>query len=416
MNPLVRHVKEELGSPADILLADMAIRVQLPATDYGKAEARYHVINDWLDRDESVLKGLVNLLYAQGSMAIGATIASRLRTDEYDIDVVAELELALDARPQVVLDLLYAAIRGDRGSRYYDMAERRTRCVTIHYADGMHLDLTPVVLAPQYRPKTSMIFHHKPEDPNEPEYRRWANPWGFAEWFKGQTPPDQVFAKAFAERAGQWERAMLLEKADAVPVPAQQPAHEKSKAVIVLQLLKRWRNVRYDKRKERRPPSVMMSKLVADAANGTETLSEELLVQAHHMHTVISAAHKGGRKVRVENPMCTPDLLTDRWPASLDDQAMFLRDLEDLIVKVTRLRGDCGLDEMRTIMIDLFGENPTADVFKSFNESLGRRVVLGQSASQPGSGRLLGLASPAVVSNPSGPQTRPHTFFGSRRE
>jgi hypothetical protein len=416
-NHLFRQTNKELGSPADILLADVAIRVQLSRTDHGKAQTRYKIINEWLDREGSLLRGLVNLLYAQGSMAIGATIASKLRTDEFDIDIVAELALRIDTQPQVVLDLLYASVRGEPGSRYYEVTERRTRCVTIHYADGMHIDLTPVVLAPTYLPRTSVIFHHKPEDQSEPEYRRWANPWGFAEWFKEQTPPDQAFAKAFAERAGQWERAMLLEKADAEPVPAQQAAHEKSKAVIVLQLLKRWRNVRYDKRKGmRRPPSVMMAKLIADSANGTQTLSEELLVQAHHMHQVIGAAHKTGQKVRVENPRCKPDVLTDRWPSNLDEQALFLHDLEDLIIKVSRLRDNCGLDEMRAIMIDLFGESPTGDVFKSFNENLGRRVVLGQSGSQPGTGRLVGLASPAVASTPRAPLTRPHTFFGSHRE
>ena len=417
MNQLVNPIREVLGAPVDILLADVAIRIQLSRTDHNKAETRYKVINEWLDREGSLLRGLVNLLYAQGSMAIGATIASKLRTDEFDIDIVAELALRIDAQPQVVLDLLYTSIRGEPGSRYYGMTERRTRCVTIHYADGMHIDLTPVVLAPEYLPKTSVIFHHKPDDPSEPEYRRWANPWGFAEWFKRRTPPDQVFSKAFAERAGHWERAALLEKAAAVPVPAQQGAHEKSTAVVVLQLLKRWRNVRHDKRKGvRRPPSVMMAKLIADAANGTQTLSEELLVHAHHIYQVISAAHGVGQKVRVENPTCSPDMLTDRWPTSLDDQALFLRDLEDLILKVSRLRGDCGLDEMRAIMADLFGENATGDVFKSFNEALGRRVVLGQSASQAGSGGLFGLATPALGSAPRAPQTRPHTFFGSRRE
>lgn len=420
MSQILNVKNEALGSAADVLLADVAIRIQLSETDHGKAERRYQTINEWLDRDGSLLQGLVTLLYPQGSMAVGATIASKLRTDEFDIDIVAELALALDTKPQVALDMLYDCIRGDRGSRYFDMAERRTRCVTVHYADNMHLDVTPAVLAPEYRPKTSIIFHHKPEDSGELERRLWANPWGFAQWFKQQTPPDQVFAKAFAMRAGEWER-MLLEKADAEPVPTQQEPHEKSKAVIVLQLLKRWRNVRYDKRNGvRRPPSVMMAKLVADAANRTQTLCEELLVQARHLRQVIGEAHRITQKVYVENPMCKPDVFTDRWPESLDEQAVFLRDLDDLVTKVARLHGDCDLAEMQSIMANLFGENPTGEVFKSFNERLGRSIALGQSAHRPGSGRLDLLksgvvSSPAVLSSRA-QATRPHTFYGSQRE
>ena len=213
-----------------------------------------------------------------------------------------------------------------------------------------------------------------------------------------------------------WDRALVLEKAAAEPVPAQQGAERKSKAVIVLQLLKRWRNVRYDGRTgKRRPPSVMMAKLVADNPNRAQTLSGELLAQALHLREVIMAAHQARRKVYVENPVCKPDVLTDRWPSSLDEQGLFLRDLEELIVELERLCGDCGLEKMQAIMQELFGENPTGEVFKSFNERLGRRIATGQSASVPGRGRIaagsLGLASPSPAR-----ATRPHTFYGSRRE
>jgi hypothetical protein len=112
--------------PLDALLADVAIRVQLSATAHGTVEARYQTISEYLDRDGSPLRGLVNLLYPQGSMAIDATIASRLRTDEFDIDIIVELALALGVSPQVALDLLYRSIRGEPGSRYYNMTERRT--------------------------------------------------------------------------------------------------------------------------------------------------------------------------------------------------------------------------------------------------------------------------------------------------
>ena len=156
--------------PLDALLADVAIRIQLSATDHGKAQSRNRVINDHLEREGSLLRGHVNLLYPQGSMAIGATIASRLRTDEFDIDAMAELAIPATTSPQVALDLLFHSVRGERGSRYYDMVERRTRCVTIHYADGMHIDVTPSVLRFGEAARTSVLFHHKPEDLHERTY------------------------------------------------------------------------------------------------------------------------------------------------------------------------------------------------------------------------------------------------------
>lgn len=414
MNQILRSLEASgFMDPLDALLADIAIRVQLSATDYGKAESRYQTISAYLDRDGSPLRGLVDLLYPQGSMAIDATIASRLRADEFDIDIMVELALGLGVSPQVVLDLLYRAMRGEPGSRYYSMVERRTRCVTVHYADDMHLDLTPAVLDPSRPAKTSVIFHHRPGDPNEPTYRRHANPWGFAEWFREHTPFDQAFARAFSRRASLVEGRMALGKAESVPVRPQKDAHEKSKAVIVLQLLKRWRNVQYDSRKgHRRPPSIMMAKLIADAANGTETLSQELLVQAGYLHRVIGDAHARRAKVHVTNPRCGEDVFTDRWPASHQEQEIFLRDLDRLLPKLAELPHS-EPEEMRATLSELFGETPTGAVFENYYRELGQSIVAGRSSHLTGTGRVFasGAVAPAVtISTPR------HTFYGRSRE
>ena len=129
MNP--RTIPPQLTEPTDILLADVAIRVQLGKTHYQMTVERYQKINKLIERDGSPLKDLVELFYPQGSMAIGATIASRLRTDEFDIDVVAQLDLPDYVLPHEPLDMLFEAIRGEPGSRYYKKTKRRTRCVTV---------------------------------------------------------------------------------------------------------------------------------------------------------------------------------------------------------------------------------------------------------------------------------------------
>ena len=148
MNQLVRP--SEAGSfaePIDALLADVAIRVQLSATMHGKAESRYRTISDYLDRDGSVLQGLINLLYPQGSMAIDATfVIACAPTSSTSTSSPSSNARHRMYRRKLALDLLYRSIRGEPGSRYYNMTKRRTRCVTVNYAEHMHLDLTPGVL------------------------------------------------------------------------------------------------------------------------------------------------------------------------------------------------------------------------------------------------------------------------------
>ena len=413
-----RPLRPPLSEPVDVLLADVAIRIQLSRTDYRKAEQRYETLGNWIDRRGSPLEGGVQLVYPQGSMAIGAATASRLTTDEHDVDFIAQLGLALGTPPQTVLNLLFEAIRGEPGSLYYDMAERRNRCVTVHYADKMHADVTPMIRLPGRPERESHLFHSKPEAPAEPDRTLVANPFGFVEWFKAVTPVDHEFAEVFAKRAGEYERLVLAAKADSEEMPDQEPVYRKSKAVIVLQLMKRWRNVRFDKRAARRPPSVMMTTMIADAANSTETLSEELLHQARAMRAELNRWHQAGLLVQMVNPVCAEDVLTDRWPGSLAEQAAFIADLDDLVVKVERLVAGCSLEEMRAIMTDLFGEAPTGEAFKAFNRQVGTAVSGGHSQHTPDDGRLnlpasgivAGVAAPSLVR-----QTPKRTFYGMER-
>ena len=246
-----------LENPLDVLLADLAIRIQLSESAHRRAVERYEAIQRWIERDGSPLAGLVELFYPQGSMAIGAAIASKVTGDEYDLDVVVQVKMPAGWTPKEVLDALYVAIRGEPGSRYYRMVERRTRCVTVSYAD-MHLDLTPLERRPHTPEREGDIFHHR-EGTSGPMHRCIANPYGFAQWFSERTKDRSGFGEAFAARARAHELA-VLKAADADPVPEQEPLVVKSTAVIALQLAKRWRNVQYEQREGRKPPSVMMSK------------------------------------------------------------------------------------------------------------------------------------------------------------
>jgi SMODS domain-containing protein len=337
--------KSALPEVVDILLADIAIRIQLTKTDHDKAVDRFEVMRDWIDRPGSPLHGLVALMYPQGSMAIGATIARASDREEYDIDVIVALLVPWDSDPQMVLDALYHALRGEPGSRYYDKTTRHTRCVCVTYEDGMHIDLTPAVLVAEREPRTSMIFHSKPEDPSVPKLRLLANPWGLAEWFKVMTPLETDFAKLFEGRA------MAHDRAPGEPVPDQEPAYRKSRALVALQLAKRWRNVLFAKReraKLRRPPSVLLSKHFADHANRTATLSEEVEHQARQLLLRLEAEKAAGRLVHEVNPRCREDVLTDRWPEVPTNQNLMIEDLHDFTADMRLLRsGTLSIDSSR---------------------------------------------------------------------
>jgi Second Messenger Oligonucleotide or Dinucleotide Synthetase domain len=400
-----RSLKSGLPEVVDTLLADIAIRIQLTRTDHDKAVDRFDVMRDWIDRPASPLRGLVRLMYPQGSMAIGATIARCSDREEYDIDVIVVLDVPWNSDPEAVLDALYRAVRGEPGSRYYDKTIRHTRCVCVTYEDGMHVDLTPAVVIAQREPRTSVIFHSKPEDPNEPKLRLLANPWGLAEWFKEMTPIEADFAKVFEGRA------MAHDRAPGEPVPDQEPVYRKSRALIALQLFKRWRNVIYaerDRRDLRRPPSVLLSKVFADHANRTATLSAEVEHQARQFLLRLEAEKAAGRLIWEVNPRCANDVLTDRWPAIPADQNLMIEDLHDFIDDVTLLcSGTLSIDKIGSTLERLFGERPARSAVHDYMFPAARPHV------EYGTGRIVRPAAALAVSAAPAVRAVPaHSFFG----
>ena len=317
-----------------------------------------------------------------------------------------------------VLDLLYEAIRAESGSRYYDMTERRTRCITVHYADGMHLDVTPLLRRPATPERESWLFHHRETTPRKFGQRLIANPYGFAAWFNERMPLDHDFVQMYEARSREYERTVSAGLAEDDPVPPQEDAARKSMGVIVLQLLKRWRNVQYDPRPGRRPPSILISKFVADNVGHTVTLSHELLYQSRQVLAELEHAQAAARRIHVVNPTCPADVLTDRWPTSMEEQAQFIEDLQDLVKDAERLVEECPLDRIRETLAKLFGEAPTRAAVDAYAERIAEPIRTAKGRHEPGSGRIVvPLASVTGVVAATTPvrATPPHRFHGDRQ-
>lgn len=385
---------------ADTLLLQIAAKIQLSRTDYGIAIGHYEAIDKWLSRKASPIAHVYGGLYPQGSMAIGATIASRLNNDEFDIDVIANLEIDRNAPASAVLDALFDAVNGEKGSLYHGKVERNSRCVTVSY-DRMHLDITPAVLLPELAERTSVIFHANESEPPVNHRHIVANPWGFAEWFKQETPEvreivESVFAKA------------------AEPVPEQDDVLEKSVSLIALQLLKRWRNKRYDNRTGRSPPSVVLAYFVAQGSGRATSLFSELRFQADALLVEFASSDAERRLVAVHNPACVTDVLTDRWPSTLADQSVFLDDIRHLVRALDQIESDPSVEICARVFANLFGENVTQVVMEEFRKGYEIKSASGGLFTSVG-GRGIALAASGLSNAPSAVRAQPiprHTDFG----
>jgi hypothetical protein len=262
----------------------------------------------------------------------------------------------------------------------------------------MHLDVTPAVLLPCREERTSYIFHSKGAD------RRslYANPYGFAQWFLRLTPAEEVFGKYYEDRSLNFNRVLLetMAKADAEPVPVQAPAYRKSRAVIALQLIKRWRNLAYDRRHTnlRMPPSVLLAYYVAMNANHAQTLADELIHQVECIIAALEDAERLNTAIYVESPMCREDVLTDRWP-DRNDQSVFIKELRDFLAKLYVLREGRPLAEMQRILEELFGEKPARDAVRKYTGQHIDDNKLGKNVHVLATGAIPALGSTAVPAN-----------------
>lgn len=400
-----------LSDPVSEVLAEIAIRLQLSPTDYKAAAARYEAIGDHIEQGDSPLADRVRLFYPQGSLAIHAAIVSGTTDDRFDLDVVAELDLPPEIGAAAVLDQIYNAIKGSPGSRYYRRVVRHSRCVTVRW-DNMHLDVTPARRCPFTPERESDIFHHEEGSPSSTGYSCIANPFGFAEWLNGQMEEDLAFAEDYAARDYAYRRVVLAE-AERLPLPPQEPPRWKSPRLVVLQLLKRWRNLRYATRQGRPVPSVVLSTLAVQAPGKATSLFGELRLVANRLVDVFQHADDAEKTIRVANPACAADVFTDRWPEDLADQRVFLNDLRLLVLTLGLIGEDDDLQELSRAFGGLFGEGPTGRAVGSYAKKVATAFKGGTVRSDRKTGRITTAAAGGVGAASISGAARRHTFYGA---
>lgn len=405
--------------PLDAILADIAISVQLPPGLHGKAGARYEAVRNYAEREGSPLQGRIRQFYPQGSMAIDATISTRGTDDEFDLDIVASLDVSPSADPDAVLDALYQALEGYSTSRG---VERQTRCVTVRYADQMHLDITPASRLPGGAERESHIFHAHPDEPPSLHAHVPMNAYGFAGWFRDRTPLEPRFARSFNDRMFEAFEAEIRADAEVDDIPDQVPLIVKSVTTVALQLLKRFRNVTYAGTKGRIPPSVMMSCFAGKAAQPGVSLSDMVMRQARMIASEIRAASARREKVFVVNPIFPRDCFTDRWPESLSQQEDFATKLTELADGLASFRRHgASLEDMRDWLRDRFGDRVVMGSLDRFNKRTGGAVRTGAHGYTPRGGlyvpskpALVGIGTGLTARSSAAVAATPHTFRGGR--
>ncbi|MGI2033846.1 nucleotidyltransferase domain-containing protein [Rhizobium panacihumi] len=398
--------------PVDRILAEIAFSIQLPPSLHATAVGRYEAVRKHLEATASFF-GDIEHFYPQGSMAIDATISTRGTDNEYDIDIIVQVGGRF--RTMSPLDVLLTLERGLTGYRGLKVT-RQTRCVTLHYADNMHLDISPVVRDYGFPDRQSHIMHAKGPQHGADDCRVPTNAYAFVEWYKRNTPNETVVRDAFRQR---WLDAKgFAADAEVDDVPDQTHFGVKSMATLALQLVKRYRNIRYDdpRRAGRMPPSVMLAYYAAKTSRPGKTLTEALVGVCNAIIADTAYASARGRKLHVANPEYDKDVFTDRWPENVQQQNLFANDLRELVQGLEVLRaGKADLTKIPDWLREMFGGRVVTSVIDRMAASNGSAIRSATQLYTPAGGVFAGvaaLAAPAVAKTSPIIRSSSHTFFG----
>lgn len=397
----------------DAILAEIAFSVQLPPSLHSKAVGRYEAVRNHLDATTSIFHDQIEHFYPQGSMAIDATISNRGTDDEYDLDIVAQLGARFRSMtPLEILLELEKGLTGYRGLRVV----RQTRCVTIYYADNMHLDITPSLRDAGTAERQSVIMHAKGPRASSDDQEVPMNAFGFCQWYNERTPTEIKVFEAFKNRWEHRQRQGITADADVDEVPVQSEFVVKSNTTLALQLLKRYRNIRYANRPGRMPPSVMLSYFAAVASKPGSTLTDALLRISKWIISEIDEASLRGKTLCVINPVYREDEFTDRWPNDIAEQNRFATDLRELVKGIERaVKGELLPTTLQDWLREVFGDRVVTRAVDNMVAET-RRVTEygGQSYTKRGGIMVPAVASVAMPANASSVRASPHTYYGDR--
>lgn len=271
----------------------------------------------------------------------------------------------------------------------------------------MHLDVTPARRSPGTPEREGKIFHHHEASPVEKSLV--ANPYGFAVWFKKTCREDLAFAEAYAARDYDYRRTLTEAEVEPLPGP---PHLWTSPKIVALQLLKRWRNIEYDGWSGRVPPSVLLSKLVAEAQIFAPGLSETLFDAAKHILRVLDEAEKAERLICEGNPVCPEDDLTDRWPENRPRQRDFRQRVRVLVAALSEFRATNDIGKMGDILAPLFGERVSGAVVERYFDRRTDAVREGIARHDRRTGQIIVPSAGAAAAAQPGRATPRQTFYG----
>ncbi len=335
------------------LLESIAQALDISDSHYQQAVERYESFGKWLERDESKIACYNPETSPQGSFALGTVTKPIHDVEEYDLDLVSELNLKKDEITQEVLKNLvgYEVKSYAWANNMNSPAKEGRRCWTLSYADGaqFHMDILPAIPDADtlklllesrgYSPSIWSDFAIAITDNTLPNYNRidsgWpcSNPKGYAAWFRSRM---EIEFNA---------RRQLL--AESMQARVEDVPEYKVKTTLqrAIQILKRHRDIMFVKDPDNKPISIIITTLAGHAYNNESDLLDALQNLVKEMPYYIQDFNS---VTWISNPVNPLENFADKWQGNPQQEQNFrrwLRQVQQDLDKALKLNDIPGVAE-----------------------------------------------------------------------
>ena len=306
----------------EAILNDLAYTINISDELFQNADDEYTALGKWIDKktDEEETKYTVHI-YPQGSFALGTVIKPISDEDDYDLDLVCQVEngTSLSAE-QLKVDVVKSWLVGYKKTKN-EIREKR-RCWHVEYEDvpNFHMDVIPAIPRYPSNADSTMISITDKDEERIPVYQyQGSNPKGYVKWFF-----DRCRQKKVTNVNGKNIYYDMAQQEDL------KQNKNKTRLQKAVQILKRHRDVMFVNDPDNKPISIIITTLAGQIYSGESTILDTLLGFIDGVEEYLNTFRKEDGSYSIPNPSYAGEDFADKWkdhPARQDAFFSWLKQL-----------------------------------------------------------------------------------------
>lgn len=355
-------ISKEQKQQLNEIMQLMTDNLDISETLFLKAKEHYEAIGKWLSDDDLFKKFGIDI-YTQGSFSLGTVIRPVSNEDDYDIDLVCELNINKNSiKPSQLKQLIGDRLKDNK--RYKEMpADEGSRCWKIEYSDSekFHIDILPSIsvkdttilekMGVEYDLTQFSIYFTDKNKPNE-----WliSNPKGYMKWF--QRKMKEIYKR---------RKQLLMEKfayADIEDVPDYSVKTPLQRAI---QILKRHRDIMFIDENENKPSSISITTLAAMSYQNEDNIYDTL---ESIIYQIRSSRILDKHQIEILNPVNGEENFADKMNDDVDKKEAFKKWIDNVDELLELIPETKGLDKVAEKLSESFGETIVKKAYDNYGQ------------------------------------------------